>query len=74
MHRLVLQDIDGCPGCVLPQPIAEAMQLRAGDAVYAVEEDGRYVLTRADDEFAESMRMFNEIRREFRGAFRDLAR
>ena len=73
-YRMVVQGIDGHLGCVLPPQVVDAMNLRAGDVVHVVERSGGYVLMRDEDDFAEAMETFEQVRGEFRDAFRDLAR
>lgn len=74
MDRTVLQEVDGHLVCALPPQMVDAMNLRAGDVVCVVERGGGYMLMRDEDGFAEAMETFDQVRGEFRNAFRDLAR
>ena len=74
MYRLTVQRIGDSLGVTLPEEMAERLQVGEGDLVYAVGRDGAFVLMPHDTEFEETMEAFEEVRREFRDAFRELAK
>lgn len=74
MYKIQLRKIGGSVGATFPKEMMERMRLGEGDALYAVERNGEYVLTPYDPDFDETMQAFEEVRREFRNAFRELAK
>lgn len=74
MHKIALRRIGGSLGATFPKEMMERLHVSEGDVLYAVERNGEYVLTPLDPDFEETMEAFEEIRREFRNAFRELAK
>ena len=72
MYRIVLRRIGGSVGAALPREMMERC-VRDGDAL-AIERDGEHVPTPYDPELDQTIEAFEEIRREFRNAFRELAK
>jgi putative addiction module antidote len=74
MHKIQLRRIGGSVGTTFPKEMMEKMHVGPGDTLFLVERDGEYVLTPYDPDFAETMEVFEDVRREFRNAFRELAK
>jgi putative addiction module antidote len=74
MHKVQLRRIGGSIGTTFPKEVMEKMHVGPGDTLYLVERGGEYVLTPYDPDFAETMDVFEDVRREFRNAFRELAK
>ncbi|HEU0054025.1 MAG TPA: hypothetical protein VFQ39_12655 [Longimicrobium sp.] len=74
MYKIALRRIGGSVGGTFPKDMMERMRVGDGDTLYVIERNGEYVLTPYDPEFMQSMDAFEEIRREFRNAFHELAK
>lgn len=75
MYRtMTLRRIGGSLGGTLPKEVTERLNVGEGDKLFVVEREDGILLTPFDPDFAEAMEQFDEIRREFRNAFRELAR
>jgi putative addiction module antidote len=74
MYKIQLRKVGGSTGATFPKEMIEQMNVREGDTLFAFRRDGEFVLTPYDPDFAETMRVFDEVRREYRDAFRELAK
>ena len=62
-------------GIILPKEALDAMQVKEGDAVYMTKApDASVKLTGADEDFAESMELLDDIMGRYRNALRELAK
>ena len=75
MTKLKLTAVGTSTGVVIPKEMLSRLNVRKGDALYAVEmADGGYRLTPYDPSFAEKMDKADEIMRRYRNTLRALAR
>ena len=75
MHRTVtLHRIGDSLGVALPEDVVDRFGLREGDRLMVVEHADGVLLTPLSADDAEALEHFGEIQREYRNAFRDLAR
>jgi putative addiction module antidote len=74
MHEIQLRRMGGSVGTTFPKEMIEEMHLEPGDKLFLVKRNGEYVLTPYDPDFEETMEAFESVRREFRNAFRELAK
>lgn len=73
-NKLKVRKIGGSLGTVIPKELAARMQVREGDALYAVETDRGVLLTPTDPDFEDAMRIFEDVRRQYRNALSELAK
>lgn len=73
-NAIQLRKMGGSVGTVFPKELLDRMHVGDGDTLYVIERNGEFVLTPYDPDFEETMQAFEEVRREFRNAFRELAR
>ncbi|HYJ80848.1 MAG TPA: AbrB/MazE/SpoVT family DNA-binding domain-containing protein [Longimicrobiaceae bacterium] len=71
---MTLRRIGGSLGGTLPKEVVDRLNVREGDKLFVVEREDGVLLTPYSADFAEAMEQFDEIRREFRNAFRELAK
>ena len=60
-------------GGSLPKEMAERLQVRPGDRIFAVETENGVLLTPYDPDFHEAMQAFGEVRRQYRNTLKKLA-
>lgn len=75
MTKLKLTAVGTSTGVVIPKEMLNRLNVRKGDALYAVEmADGGYRLTPYDPGFAEKMDKADEIMRRYRNTLHALAK
>jgi len=75
MTKLKLTAVGTSTGVVIPKEMLSRLNVRKGDALYAVEmADGGYRLTPYDPDFAEKMDKADEIMRRYRNTLHALAK
>ncbi|HSU13993.1 hypothetical protein [Longimicrobium sp.] len=74
MHKIQLRRMGGSAGATFPKEFLDEIHADIGDTLFFVKRNGEYVVTPYDPEFEETMAAFEEVRREFRNAFRELAK
>jgi antitoxin MazE len=72
--KLTLRKVGGSLATTIPKELAERLALKEGDQLFAIETEDGVLLTPYDPDFEEAMKAFTEIRREYRNAFRELAK
>lgn len=74
MYRIQLRGIDGSVHAALPEELVEHLHASDGDVLYALERNGEIILAPYDPEFNAVMEAYDEIRRTFGNALRELAK
>jgi putative addiction module antidote len=72
--KLTLRKVGGSLATTIPKELAERFALKEGDQLFAIETKDGLLLTPYEPHFEEAMEAFTEIRREYRNAFRELAK
>ncbi len=72
--RLEVKKIGNSTGLILPKELLQELNLAQGDWVYVKPHPGGFTLTPYDPEFAESMKLVDEIMDEYRDTLRELAK
>jgi antitoxin MazE len=72
--KLTVRKVGGSLSTIIPKELAEQMRISEGDQLFAVPTEGGVLLTPYDPDFADAMEAFQEIRREYRNALRELAK
>jgi len=57
----------------LPKEMAERLQVRPGDRIFAIETENGVLLTPCDPNFHDAMQSFTEVRRQYRNMLKKLA-
>lgn len=73
-NTLTVHRLGDSLGVTLPEEVVDRFQLKEGDALLIVERADGVLLTPISAEDVETLERFNEIHREYRDAFRDLAK
>lgn len=74
MKKLKLRKIGNSVGVILPKELLEGMQVQEGDELIATEDPDGVRLTPYDRDFADALEAFQETRRNYRNALRELGR
>jgi len=74
MHKLKLRKIGNSYGVILPKEVLDRLQVSDGDAVYATPTPDGVQLSAGDPNFEKAMEAFEEGRRLYRNALRELAK
>ncbi|MGI9182550.1 MAG: AbrB/MazE/SpoVT family DNA-binding domain-containing protein [Longimicrobiaceae bacterium] len=72
--KLTVRRVGGSLATTIPKELAERMHIAEGDELFAVETEGGVLLTPYDPEFERGMEAFEIVRKEYRNAFRELAK
>jgi putative addiction module antidote len=72
--KLKLRAIGTSTGMVLPKEALHRLNVKRGDALFAVETPDGYLLTPYDPEVAEQVKLGLEFMAEYRDTFRALAK
>ena len=72
--KLTLRKIGGSLGTTIPKELVEQMRVGEGDELFAIPTDGGVLLTPNDPDFEKAMAAFEIVRKEYRNAFRELAK
>jgi len=71
--KITLRKTGGSITATLPREMADRLNLRPGDEVFAVETDEGILLTPYDPDFEDAMVVFQEVRKQYRNTLRKLA-
>ncbi len=71
---LKIRQVGGSAGAILPKEVLEELHASIGDELHLVRTERGFELTAFDPEFERAMAVFEEVRREHRNAFRELAK
>lgn len=74
MARVKIRKVGNSLGVLLPREMLDRLSLREGDELYLSEDDDGLRLSPYDPDFAEALEAFEEARRRYRNALRELAR
>lgn len=75
MTAVKIRKIGNSLGAILPGELVNSLRVKEGDSLYVVKDaDGGLRVTPYDPEFAAAMKAFDEGRRAYRNALRELAR
>lgn len=72
--KLKMRKMGGSLATVIPKDMAERMNLREGDEVFAIETKDGFLLSHYDPEFEAAMAAFEIGRKRYRNALRELAK
>ena len=73
MYKIEVRRAGDAAEAALPKEFLDEIHAEAGDVLYLVKRNGEFVVTPCDPGFDETMAAFEEVRSEFRNAFRELA-
>jgi antitoxin MazE len=73
IKEITLRQAGGSVTATLPKEMAESLQVRAGDRVFAIQTHDGVLLTPYDPDFDRAIQAFGEIRRRYRNTFKKLA-
>jgi putative addiction module antidote len=73
VREITLRQAGGSVTATLPKDMADRLNVKAGDRVYAIETDRGVLLTPYDPAFEETLEAFNQVRRQYRNTLRRLA-
>jgi antitoxin MazE len=71
--KLIVREVDGLLGITFSKELAERLQVRDGDELYAVETDRGLLLTSEDPVFEGAMQRYRRGAEKYRNALRELA-
>ena len=74
MHALRVRRIGKLLGVTLPKTVLNPLRASEGDTVYLTETPNRHELTPYDEDLTRGMEPFEETRRKYRNALRELAK
>lgn len=74
MAILKLTKIGNSYGVILPKEIVSRLNLQEGDPIYITESYDGYNISSFDPEFEETMKAFEDTYRQYRNAFKELAK
>lgn len=73
VREITLRQAGGSVTATLPKDIADRLQVKPGDRVYAIETDQGVLLTPYDPEFEQTLDAFAQVRRQYRNTLKKLA-
>ena len=73
IREIRLRKVEGSVTATLPQEMAERLQVRPGDRMFAVETENGVLLTPYDPDFHDAIQAFAEVRRQYRNTLKKLA-
>ncbi|MFY9821617.1 MAG: AbrB/MazE/SpoVT family DNA-binding domain-containing protein [Thermoanaerobaculia bacterium] len=73
IKEITLRQAGGSVTATLPKEMAERLQVRPGDRMFAVETKDGVLLTPYDPDFHDAMAAFSEVRRQYRNTLKKLA-
>ena len=74
MSTLKLRKIGNSYGFILPKEVISRLKVEAGDSVYITESNDGYNISSFDPDFEETMKAFEDTYRQYRNAFKELAK
>jgi antitoxin MazE len=73
VREIVVRQMGGSVGATLPREMAERLKLEAGSRVLAIETEDGILLKPFNEDFARTMKAYEEVAKEYRNALRELA-
>lgn len=73
IREITLRQAGGSVTATLPKDIADRLQVKPGDRMYAIETDQGVLLTPYDPEFEQALDAFAQVRRQYRNTLKKLA-
>lgn len=74
MYKLKIRKVGNSAGVTLPKEALARLKVGEGDTLILTETPDGFVVTPFDVDFEESMRIFEEGRKQYRNALRELAK
>ncbi len=74
MSTLKLRKIGNSYGIILPKEVISRLKVEEGDSVYITESHDGYNISSFDPDFEETMKAFEDTYRQYRNAFKELAK
>jgi putative addiction module antidote len=74
MDILKLRKIGNSYGVILSKEMISRLKIAEGDNLYATESSDGYNISSFDPDFAETMKAFEDTYRQYRNAFKELAK
>ncbi|MBF2021970.1 MAG: AbrB/MazE/SpoVT family DNA-binding domain-containing protein [Hydrococcus sp. C42_A2020_068] len=72
--QLKIRKIGNSYGVIFPSEMISRLKVAEGDSVYVTESAEGYNISAFDPDFAETMAAFEETYRQYRNAFKELAK
>ncbi len=72
--KMALRRVGGAIVTTIPKVMLDRLQLKEGDAIYAVETEAGILLTPHDQDFEDAMKAFDKLNRMYREALKELAK
>lgn len=73
IREITLRQAGGSVTATLPKDMADRLQVKPGDRMYAIETDKGVLLTPYDPEFEQALDAFAQVRRQYRNTLKKLA-
>ena len=73
IREITLRQAGGFVTATLPKEMAERLQVRPGDRMFAIEMENGILLTPYSSDFHEAMQAFGEVRRQYRNTLKRLS-
>ena len=73
IKEITLRQAGGSVMATLPKEMAERLQVRPEDRLFAVETQNGVLLTPYDPDFHDAIQAFGEVRRQYRNTLKKLA-
>jgi putative addiction module antidote len=73
IREIILRQTGGSVTATLPKEMAERLQVRPGDKMFAIETENGVLLTPYDPTFDEAVQAFSEVRRQYHNTLKKLA-
>jgi putative addiction module antidote len=73
IKEITLRQSGGSVTATLPKDMAERLQLKPGDRIFAIDTEGGILLTPHDPATHDAMQAFAEVRGQFRNVLKKLA-
>jgi putative addiction module antidote len=73
VREITLRQAGGSVTATLPKDMADRLQVKPGDRMYAIETDRGVLLTPYDPDFEDALEAFARVRRQYRNTLKKLA-
>jgi putative addiction module antidote len=73
IREITLRQAGGSVTATLPKEMAERLQVRPGDRMFAIEMENGILLTPYSPDLHEAMQAFGEVRRQYRNTLKRLS-
>jgi antitoxin MazE len=74
VRKITLRQVGGSIGATLPKDMADRLQVKPGDEIFAVETEHGILLTPYDPTFEKAMAAYERTAAKYRNALRELAK